>query len=91
MKLRLYNCLHAESLHLCPTLCDPKDCSLPRSLSMAFLRHECCSGLLCPPPGDLPNPGTNPASFMPLAFAGSFFTTSATWEAPLYTICKRII
>ena len=28
----------------------------------AFSRQEYCSGLLCPPPGDLPNPGTEPRS-----------------------------
>ena len=26
-------------------------------LSMGFSRQEYCSGLLCPPPGDLPDPG----------------------------------
>ena len=24
-------CMHAKSLQLCPTLCDPMDCSLPGS------------------------------------------------------------
>ena len=28
------------------------------SLSMGFSRQEYWSGFLCPPPGDLPNPGT---------------------------------
>jgi len=32
--------------------------------------------LPCPPPGELPDPGIEPA------LAGGFFTTSATWEAP---------
>ena len=31
-------------------------------LSMEFSRQEYCSGFLCPPPGDLPNPGTEPRS-----------------------------
>ena len=31
-------------------------------LSMGFLRQEYWSGLLFPPPGDLPDPGTEPAS-----------------------------
>ena len=44
-------------------------------LSMGFSRQEYWSGLLCPPPGDLPNPGTEPASLMSLALAGRFFTT----------------
>ena len=47
-------------------------------LSMGFARQEYWSGLPCPPPGDLPNPGIEPDS---LALAGGFFTTSTTWEA----------
>ena len=38
------------------------------------------SGLPCPAPGDLPDPGIRPKSLMPPALAGGFFTTSATWE-----------
>ena len=34
-----------------------------------------------PPPGDLLDPGIEPASFMSPALTGRFFTTSATWEA----------
>ena len=48
-------------------------------LSMGFSRQEYWSGLPCPPPGDLSNPGIEPIS---PALAGGFFTTSATWEAP---------
>ena len=33
-------------------------------LSMGFSRKEYWSGLPCPPPGDLPNPGTEPRSLM---------------------------
>jgi len=32
------------------------------SLSMGFSRQEYWSGLPCPPPGDLPNPGIKPRS-----------------------------
>ena len=53
------------------------------SLSMGFSRQEYWSGLQCPPPGDLPDPGIEPVSLMSPALAGKFFTTSATWEAPL--------
>ena len=44
-------------------------------LSMGFSRQEYWSGLLFPPPGNLP---------VSLALAGGFFITSATWEAHLY-------
>ena len=38
----------------------------------------------CPPPGDLADPGTEPASLMSLALAGRSFTTSTTWEAQMH-------
>ena len=50
-------------------------------LSMGFSKQEYWSGLPCPPPGDLPNPGTELMSLMSPALAGWFFTTTATWEA----------
>ena len=49
-------------------LCDPMDCSLPvSSLSMGFSRQEYWSGLPCPSPGHLHNPGVKPRSSAPLA------------------------
>ena len=51
-------------------------------LSMGFSRQEYWSGLPCPLPGDLPNSWIKPESFVSPAFAGRFFTTSATWDAP---------
>ena len=50
-------------------------------LSMGFSRQEYWSGLPCPPPGDLSNPGIKSASLTSPALAGGFFTASATWEA----------
>ena len=35
----------------------------------------------CPPLGDLPNPGIEPASLKSPALAGRFFTTRTSWEA----------
>ena len=52
-------------------------------LSMGFSRQIYWSGLLWPPPGDLPDPGIEPVSFKSPALAGGFFTPSATWEAPV--------
>ena len=39
------------------------------------------SGLQCPPPGDVPNPGIKPVSLRSLALAGKFFTIITTWKA----------
>ena len=50
-------------------------------LSLGFSRQEYWSGLPCPPPGDLPDPGIELVSLMSPALTGGFFTTSATWEA----------
>ena len=56
-------------------------------LSMGFSRQIYWSGLLCPPPGDLPDPGIEPASFKSPALAVGFFTPSATREAPVCGSC----
>ena len=48
---------------------------------MGFSREEYWSGLLCHPPGDLPDPGIEPICLTSCALAGGFFTTSTTWEA----------
>ena len=49
-------------------------------LSMGFSRQESRSGLPCPSPGDLPNPGIKPTFLTSPALAGGFFTTSAIKE-----------
>ena len=43
-------------------------CQAP--LSMEFSRQENWKGLQCPPPGDLPDSGIEPASLMSPALAG---------------------
>ena len=74
--------VHAFVLsHFSMTLCVPVDCSLLGSSVHGILQAKNTSWLPCPPPGDLPNPGTKPTSLTPPALAGVFFTTSATWEA----------
>ena len=69
-------CLVAQS---CPALCGPMDCTpCQASLSVEFSRQEYWSEWLCPPPGDLPNPGIESI------IAGGFFTSWATREAQEY-------
>ena len=55
-------------------------------LSVGFSRQEYWSGFLCPPPGDLPDPGTEPTSLTSPALACGFFATIVIWEAPTLTI-----
>ena len=56
---------------------------------MEFSRQEYWSGLPCPMPGDLPNPGSEPSSLADLT--GGFLTTKATWEAPILIILRFIL
>ena len=48
-----------------------------------FSRQEYWSGLPCLLPEDLPNPWIKPKFLISFALTDWFFTTSATWEAPL--------
>ena len=78
----VHACLHAKSLKTCLTLCSSMDYTLPprqAPLYMQFSRQEYWIGSPFPPPGDLPDPGTNPAFLASAALAGGFFTTSTTW------------
>ena len=47
-------------------------------LSMGFPRQEYWSSSPGPPPGDLPDPGTEPVPLKSPVSAGGFFTTCAT-------------
>ena len=57
-------------------------------LSMGFPRQDYWSGLLFPSPGDLPDPGVEPASLVSPELADGFFITSCTPEA--YEECGRV-
>ena len=52
-------------------------CTVARQalLSMGSSRQEYWSGLPCPPPGNLQNPGIKPSSLASPALAGGFFPT----------------
>ena len=57
---------------------------------MGFSRQKYWSALPCPPPGDLLEPGIEPASLMSPALAGRFFTTNTTWITyGAYPNCER--
>ena len=66
---KLMVCLRvrAKSLQSCQTPCNPMGCSILTARLLCpwgFSSQECWSGLLCPPPGDLPNPGIRSTSLM---------------------------
>ena len=81
---------HAKSLWSCLILCERKDCSPTGSSVHGFPRQEYWSGLPCPPPGDLSNPGTEPVSLMSPALAGGLFTTSITQKALAMHLSIRV-
>ena len=61
-KLLWLACVCTQLLQLCLTLCDPMTVARLASLSRGFSRQEYWSGLQCPPPGNLPDPGIEPES-----------------------------
>ena len=53
---------------------------------MGFSRQEYWNELASPPPGDLPDPGTEPGSLMSPALGGRFFTTEPL-GSPCICVC----
>ena len=66
------------SLQSCSTLYDPWTVSHQAPLSMEFSRQEYWSGLPCPPPGYLPDPGIKPTSLV----APALQADSLPWNQP---------
>ena len=56
-------------------------------LSMGFSRQEYWSGLSCPPPGNLPDPGIEPVS---PALAGGFFITEPPGKPPVASVIPAL-
>ena len=83
--------LPLQNHHMCvlsPAFVTPWTVGHQAPLSMGFSRQEYWSGLPCPPPGDLPNPGIEPAFLTSPALAFGFFATSANWKPPkVYSFC----
>ena len=74
--------MHAESLQLCLTLCNPMACRLPGSC-VEFSRQEYWSGLPFPPSWILPTQILNPGLLHLLRCRRSFTTEPA--GKPIYT------
>ena len=77
----------AKLLQSCPTLCEPMDCGPTRLLCQwGFFRQEYWSGLPCPLPEDLPDPGIKAMS--PL-LTGEFFSTEPPGKPPMLMILPK--
>ena len=81
----------AKPLQSCPTPCDPMDRSLQGSSVHGILRARTLEWVPWPPPGDLPDPGTEPASLTSPALIGRFFTISAAWEIPKDSLVAQLV
>ena len=70
----LYYYKYCVCAQLCPTLCNPMDCSPPGSFVHGILQARIleCHFLL---QGIFPDPGIEPTSLVSPALAGKFFTT----------------
>ena len=77
-----YFVVTVESLSHVQLFVTPWTIAHQSSLSMGFPRQEYLSGLPFPPPGDLPNSGTEPMS---PALASRLFTTEPPGKPVLYT------
>ena len=72
----------AKLLQSCLTVGNPVDCSLPGSSVHGISQARILVWVAVSSPGDLPDPGMEPECLTSPAWAGRFFPTSATWEAP---------
>ena len=106
----IYHLLHGGSgslgAKLCPTLCDPTDCSLPGSSVHGISRQKYWSESLLPSPKDLPDPGTEPTSpawqadSSPLSHLGGHYSStghyysyqcpSLTWRGKLSLLVSSL-
>ena len=75
--------VHAKSLQLCPTLCNPMDCNPPGSSVHRTLQARILEWTAMPSSRESSQLRDRTLiSYIP-ALADGFFTTSATWDALL--------
>ena len=82
----IYICVCAQSLSRVWLFVTPRTVAHQAPLSIGFLSQEYWNGLPFLPPGDLPDPGIEPASLASPALAGVFFTTAPPGK-PIYHVC----
>ena len=71
-------CMHLSLFHCVQLFVTLWNVTHQTPLSLEFSRQEYWSELPCPPPGDLPDPGIEPASAAAPELAGRFFYQSRT-------------
>ena len=78
-------CLCSQLLTHVWLFATPRTMAHEAPLSMRFPKQEHWSGLPFPSPGDLPDPGIEPASLASPSLAGRFLTTVTPGKPPYYT------
>ena len=89
--VRTRACVCAQSLSRVQLFATLWTLACQSPLSMEFSRQEYWSGLPFPPPGDLPDPGTEPMSLVSPALAGGFFTTVSPGKPVCVCVCMCIL
>ena len=92
VKLKVVKVLLAWS---CLTLCNPWTVAHQALMSMEFSRQEYWNGLSFPPPGDLPNPGSEPKSpgfkFWPICIIVSKYLLCILHDVFLSILPHRVL
>ena len=81
--MRMCMLSHFSCVQLCATLWTV---ARQTPLSMEFSRQDYWSGLPCPPPGNLPDPGIEATYLMSPALAAMFSITSTIWKANIHEV-----
>ena len=74
----------------CLTLCDLGTVAHQPPLSVGLSRQEYQKGLPCPPPGDIPDPATEPSSLIVNKFPILQFLKVHVLQLALYSNCKLL-
>ena len=85
------SCKDQFCAQLCPTFCDPMDCSPPGSFVCGVLQVRILEWLPFPSPVDVHNPGIKPMSLVSSPLAGGFFTTVPSSCKTLPNVFQKII
>jgi len=80
--------MDAKLLQLCPTLCNPVNCSLPGSSVHGILQARILEWVAMPSSRGSPDLGIELKFLYLLLLAGSVFTSRTTWEA--LKLCRMV-
>ena len=83
--------MYAKLLQLCPTLCNPMDCSQPVSHVHWISQAKILDWIAMPSSRRSSLPRDQTLSLMSPALSGGFFTTSAIWEAYIWTYIYKVM